>query len=718
MSKRVYADDQVSLQRDEHGVIHVRADDEAGLYRGLGYAHGRDRGMQMLFMRILGQGRAAELFDASLLDTDLFFRKMNWHGGLPEETAKLGGPARLLAAAYVNGVNLAFARSTPWEMRMLRYRPEPWSIEDTILLSRMNGYLTLAQSQGELERWIVEAIQAGVSDAHLEDLFPGQLGGLDRALLTKVRLGERVVPESVRSLAGGARLMASNNWVVSGSRTPSGLPILANDPHLEINRLPALWYEIVVETPGRYAVSATAPGLCGLLLTRTNDLAWGATYSFADATDSWIEEVKGDRVRRQEGWVPLRKRVEHIVTKGGGAEEIVFWETDEHGVLDGAPVGEGLQLATRWAGSCSGAESIEAMFAMWNANTVEEGMRHIGALETSFNWVLADSAGHIGYQMSGLLPVRRSGWSGLVPVPGWDPQNDWRGFHSPADLPRSFDPADGFIVTANQDLNHLGKVAPINAPMGHYRAQRITELLAAKEVLDTADMKRIQLDLRSTQAELFLDVLRPLLPDTPDGRAIQQWNLEYDADSVGAEAFERFYGELFKTVFGRVLGSETVGFLSDETGLFTDFYASFDRVLLSERSPWFGTETRQRLFEQAAMRALTGAPRPWGANRKVVQEHLMLGGKLPRALGFDRGPLTLAGGRATPHQGQIYRSGGRLTTFAPSYRMVTDFAANGFESCLAGGVSDRRFSRWYYSDMKNWRVGRHKRLGPLFDGAV
>ncbi|MGH3545215.1 MAG: penicillin acylase family protein [Mycobacteriales bacterium] len=215
-------------------------------------------------------------------------------------------------------------------------------------------------------------------------------------------------------------------------------------------------------------------------------------------------------------------------------------------------------------------------------------------------------------------------------------------------------------------------------------SHRCTDGLTSSKV-DAADMRRIQLDLRSTQAELFLDVLRPLLPDTPDGRAIGEWNLEYDVESLGAEAFERFYAELFQIVFGRVLGSPTVGFLADETGLFTDFYASFDRVLLAEHSSWFGTQTRQQLFEQAAARALTGTPRPWGEKRKVVQQHLMLGGKLPLVFGFDRGPLTLAGGRATPHQGQIYRSGGRLTTFSPSYRMVTDFAESGWESCLAVG---------------------------------
>src|SRR5687767_13658618 len=118
MSARVYADEKVALDRDEHGVIHVRADDDASLFRGLGYAHAHDRGLQCLFMRILGQGRAAEILDASLVEVDRFFRKMNWRGGLDAESAKLSQAARIVAASYVEGINLALARSIPWEMRL------------------------------------------------------------------------------------------------------------------------------------------------------------------------------------------------------------------------------------------------------------------------------------------------------------------------------------------------------------------------------------------------------------------------------------------------------------------------------------------------------------------------------------------------------------------------------------------------------------------------
>jgi penicillin amidase len=283
------------------------------------------------------------------------------------------------------------------------------------------------------------------------------------------------------------------------------------------------------------------------------------------------------------------------------------------------------------------------------------------------------------------------------------------------DLPRTYDPERGFIVTANDDLNHLGKVHPINADMGPYRAERITEMIAAKSKISAEDMKPIQLDVRSKQAERFLPIIKPLLPDNPDGRALREWDLRYDPDSRGADAFERFYRELFRTVFGAQLGRDAIGFLENETGIFTDFYSAFDRILLSERSIWFGDQTREQLFERAISRALTATPRRWGERRKIVQRHLLFGEKLPLALGFDRGPIELAGGRATPRQGQIYRSAGRLTTFAPAFRFIADFAVRGWESCLAGGPSDRRFSRWYASEMEAWLEGRYKRIEPFKD---
>jgi penicillin amidase len=681
------------------------------MYRGMGYCHAVDRGMQMLMMRMLGRGQLSKFLDASdaSLQVDLFFRRMGWATGAKEEAARVDPATRVLLDAYCAGVNARFDRKRPWELAALGYRHTPWRVEDCIVVARVISYVSLAQSQGDVERFLVELIQAGVPDELLEELYPGQLAGLDAALIREVVLGQRHVPADLKWASIG-RATASNNWVVAGSRSASGKPLLANDPHLEINRLPNVWYELVVEVGARWGYSATMPGVPGLLLGRTTDLAWGATYTFADTVDSWIEDCKAGSYRRGDAWLPFRERREVIERKDKRDHEVVFYEND-HGVLDGDPHRAGYYLATRWAGAQLGARSLAALTQMWRATSVERGRELLGALEPAFNWVLADRDGHIGYQMSGAIPRRTRG-SGLIPLPGWDPANDWTGFHDLADLPRLIDPPAGFFATANDDLNAHGKVHPITASMGGYRAERIAQLLAAKPTLDVADMQRIQLDLTSLQAERFLAILRPLLPATEQGTLLRDWDCRYDAGSRGAFLFERFYRELLVEVFGGVFGADATRHLLGETGIFTDFFEAFDRVLLAERSGWLRGRDRDDVWRRVAERALAVPPQPWRDGQQLVLSHMLFGGKLPRVLGFDRGPITLEGGRATVHQGQIYRSGGRATSFAPSIRIVTDLARDEVATTLVGGPSDRRFSRWYVSDLERWQKGELKTLGP------
>jgi penicillin amidase len=314
--------------------------------------------------------------------------------------------------------------------------------------------------------------------------------------------------------------------------------------------------------------------------------------------------------------------------------------------------------------------------------------------------------------MSGCMPLRRDGWSGLVPVPGWDPENDWKGFVPAADLPRVLNPASGFIATANDDLNHLGTAHPINLPMGPYRAERIAELLAARDDWTVADIEAMQMDVLSPHAQRFMAVLRPLLPVTPAGDILRTWDCCYDPASLGATLFERFYRALIREVFGAICGHDVMRHITGETAILADFYYNLDRILLAEKSAWFGGDSREQIFSRVIARSLDGPLTTWGSEQRVMMKHLMLGGRFPVWLGFDRGPVTLRGNRATIHQGQVYRSGGRVTSFAPSYRLVTDFAETCAHTCLAGGPSDRRFSPWYASEIDDRLAGRFKTLKP------
>ncbi len=705
---------KATIHRDKNGIPHIEAHDRPTLYRAQGYVHAKDRGMQLLLMRILGQGRLSEYLDSSeeSLAIDTFFRQMNWGRIKESSLAEMSAETKTYLASYTDGVNEALAEGIPWEFKLMGYKPGPWRMDDSLMMSRMIGYLTLAQSQAEIERFIVEMIQAGIDRDRLEALFPGQLTGLDMDLVKKVTLGERIVPPEVLWNLAAPRMMASNNWVVSGKMTASGSPIMSNDPHLETNRLPNVWCEMVLKVKDRWAIGGTMPGFPGLLSGRTDRLAFAVTYAFIDATDSWIEQCREGKYLREGEWLPFTERKETILRKKKPPVDITFYE-NPHGVLDGNPHKEGYYLATRWAAGDSGPRSLDRILSIWDMADTRSAMDAVGPIETGWSFLLADTAGDIGFQMSGLAPIRPKGVSGLVPLPGWEAENDWQGMVDHRDMPRVFNPERGFFVTTNQDLNEFGTAKPINMPMGPYRADRIATLLENRENLTVADMSRIQFDLYSTQAKAFMEILKPLLPDTPNGDTLKTWDLVYDNTSEGPFLFEAFYAALYRTVFGTFgIGADITDYLAAETGLFIDFYLAFDRVLLSETSPWFGDGTREQVYRKAAQSALEITPQPWGAQRKFSMAHILFGGKLPKFLGFDRGPIPGRGGRATVHQGQIYKSAGRVTTFFPSFRIISDLSQNCCHTNLAGGPSDRRFSKWYTSDLENWLNKKYKVVAP------
>jgi penicillin amidase len=212
-----------------------------------------------------------------------------------------------------------------------------------------------------------------------------------------------------------------------------------------------------------------------------------------------------------------------------------------------------------------------------------------------------------------------------------------------------------------------------------------------------------------------MQILRPLLPDTSQGGILRDWNCCYELGSTGAYLFEVAYRAILLAVFGEGgLGGQAAAFLHGETGIFADFYANFDRVLMSQHSTWFSGEERDELYRRVLQNALQISPAKWAKRQHVLMSYLPFQGVLPGVLSLLRinRAICLPGGRATIQQGQIYRSAGRQTTFAPAYRFITDLATEEAHTNLAGGPAESPFSRWYCSDLKNWLQGRYKRMGP------
>ena len=713
----------VGIARTEDGVVKLWAEDELGLARGLGFAHAQDRLVQMILVRLVGQGRLCECLvnDDDALEIDIFMREMGLARYAKIEAVNATGEGRSLGDAYAEGVNHWLGTNRrPIELMMVRYDPEWWTIADTILTIKLMSYVGLAQSQQDMEKFLIQAVRAGVPTDRLAKLVAPHLDGLDEAtvkLIARLQYLQPLFPEALRFGGAAQTLMASNNWAVAGSRTESGNPLQCNDPHLECNRLPAIWYEAVMHTDVGYRIGATMPGVPGLVMGRTRSLSFGFTYGFMDMIDYFIEQCHANGYRRGESFVPLKTRTETIERKGESPVEITVRETDL-GVLESDSrehdLEDGFYLCRAWsAHRAGGAASLDALARLPSATTVSDAQQIVREVVISCNWLLADRDGNIGYQQSGLLPDRRH--SGLHPVPAWNELSRWRGVVSADQLHSLLNPLEGFLATANNDLNPESGLLAINLPMGSYRVDRIRALLSEREICTVEDMQRIQNDLFSLQAERFMSVLRPLLPETFAGRLLAGWDCCYDCQSRGATLFETVYHAILREVFGKgFLGEEVWDSMVSSTAIVADYYHLFDDALLGDDPSWFGDEDRTRVFKRVLEEVLTEvdleAISPWGRLQHIMMKNVFFDGRLPRWTGFDHGPIELPGNRATVVQGGIFKAHNRQTTFTPSWRFITDLGEDRALTALAGGPSGRRFSRWYKTDINRWLNGDYKIL--------
>jgi penicillin amidase len=709
----------VRIKRMEGGFPRIEADHEIDLYYGLGYMHGIDRRLYIWLLKLIGRGVASEHIrgDDDLIEIDKYMRWIDLGADASDEYQKMPPDSRQIIDTYCKGVNDAVGDTgIPFEFRMVGYKPDRWMPEDVILLGMMMGFVGLSQSQGDFEKFIIQMIRNGVTPAQVKELFPSieeEITDELVGIIKKLELAHPIIPASVKWSSGLPGLSASNNWAVGPEKTASGKAMLCGDPHLEM-RLPSIWYNTLMVSGDYYVMGATVPGLPVVAAGRSPALAWSPTYGVMDASDYFIEEVRGKRYRRGATWVPFTVREEVIRPKKRDPVTVRYYE-NEHGVLEGKPDKDGYYLCFAWsARRGTVGESISSLLKVPKAKNVEEGMEYFSRLTfAAFTWVLADSDGNIGLQMSGSFPKKAEGTSGLVPYLGWDESQDWQGVISPEKHPRAYNPEEGYVVSANDDLNRLGEVSPVKLPMSSYRADRIRQFLEKKNNHTVDDMKQMHYDVYSLQAERFMEIIRPLLPATRNGELLKNWDLQYGADSMGAVLFERVYNELITLVFGEgVMGVDVLEHVIHETPLFAFLHGNFDRILLQEESNWFGGASRKQIFTKAIERGLKEEVVEYGTTREVYMTNIFFGGKLPKFLGFDYGPVELIGSRAAVHQGQIFRAAGRPTTFCPTLRIITDFETDILHINIAGGPSDRRFSGYYTTGIKEWLSGVYSLFKP------
>ncbi|KAA0593537.1 penicillin amidase [Azospirillum lipoferum] len=722
--------------RDKQGVVHIFAATERDAYRALGYAHAQDRLWQMETMRRAGAGRLAELIGTKYGDfalrTDRLMRMLGIRRAAEAMAATLSPDARTAFEAYAEGVNAYLAtrsEALPVEFQLLRHTPEPWTVADSLVWAKLMALQLSANYRDELFR---SRVLERLSPQQLDDLFPPDAPGSPTTLASDLRGMD--MRETVRRTLAALPQMgfdtASNEWVLTGARTTTGKPILANDPHLALEA-PILWYLARIVTPGFTVTGATVPGVPLTILGHNGKVAWGFTTTHSDTQDLFVEKPDPQdpaRYLTPDGSQQFETRAETIAIAGEAPQTLTVRST-RHGPvisdLDVAPAGGTAPvLALSFPGLADDDTSAEALYRLNHAGSAE-GVRDALRLHVApqQNIVYADVTGEVGFITAGRVPIRRKG-DGRVPVPGWAGEYDWTGFLPYYALPQAVNPPTGQFVNANNAV--VGRDYPYRLATewpDPSRAKRIVEMLGNGRH-SVEDVARQQMDIVSLPARDFLPEL--LKYPTPPGLAsdaaalLRGWDGRMDRNRPEPLIFTAWLRELVRAVFADELGPDFASYW--------DLRPEPLRHVLKERPEWCDDVTTPQKESCADMigRSLETAVKQlaerhgsspkswrWGDDHTVALVHRMLsrvpliGGKADLSVETDGDFFTVNRGSTTIRDpGNPFRH-----VQGAGFRAVYDLAdLDNSRFVIATGQSGNIWSRHWGDLVELWRDGGSLRL--------
>lgn len=708
----------VTVRWDRWGVPAIRAENEADLAAALGWIHANDRFTQMELGRRAAFGRLAEVAGEAAVETDLYFRRLRFDH-LAEEMWQAAGPrTRLWLEAYARGVNAWLGErggDLPPELRLLGAAPEPWegvhSVAFGLLMARDLSFWN-GRPEEERFRWLAAYGPGAVADivddphVHVPDATLALARGSAPAPVGATEDGPEVAP-------------GSNNWAVGGSRTASGRPLVANDPHLGLY-LPSVWYQAHLRAPGFESAGMTIPGAPVVVLGRGAHVAWAFTNVMLDDHDLFIEELDatGERYRRGDAWLPLAVDEEVIGIRGGGSRTVKVRATDLGPLLE-ADDERGLPPRSLAWTAAAGGDTLAAFLDLARATTPDEA---VAAMETyvcpAQNLVAAFDTGELLYLVIGQVPERRRG-DGRLPAPGWDASYGWDGLRPRATNPQVLRPEDDLLVTANHDVRPPGyEESLVSEWYAGHRAARIRESLTAREGWNWELTGELQNDVTSLFAR---EVLANLEGDY-QGEAGEAWKVLAAWDgAMTTRGPAALYG---------LLERELVAVFDDEAeqaGLrpLHDFYGRrmLRRLLRGEIDPrWFDdvttptVETREDAVYLALAAARAEGRRRWGDDvtrwswgelHRLTLRHRL--DALP-VLGrwMRRGPFEVAGSASTVMAyGGVWLGDHMAITYGPSMRWVTDWGHPEMAfAMLPGGQSGHPADPHYDDQVAPFLEGR------------
>ncbi|MER2491548.1 penicillin acylase family protein [Catenovulum sediminis] len=502
--------DETFIQYDANGVAHIQAEEDLDAFFALGFAHAQNRLWQMEMNRKTASGQLSEILGASSLQSDIFMRTLRLQKNAERMWQNLPQREKKVLEHYVQGVNAGIKQLDllPIEYLLYGFQPKAWTEVDSLLWMQLMTVQLSTNLSAELQRSeLIQTVGLSKTNALMAKIADNR--AIDRAA-ANILPTEYLSPKSY---------IGSNSWVVSGQHTGSGMPLLANDPHLT-NSIPSIFYLADINTKQLKVSGATFPGLPFVVIGHNQNIAWGLTNMMADTQDAYLEKINPDNINQYEvdgEYLDMDVTVEQIKIKPGFLEKekapysVVIRRTHRGPLLsDLQGSHNSYAYSLRWIGD----EQQGGTFSSFlNINYAQNWQQFNQALSSFVapihNFVYADKQGNIGYLAPGKFPKRVH--SGAVPAKGWLSESDWQGWIAQNEWPTLFNPESGMIVTANNNVLADDYPYPITSDWAEdYRAKRITHLLKnADRILSVEHFKQIQLDvLHPAKSKLLARMLQ------------------------------------------------------------------------------------------------------------------------------------------------------------------------------------------------------------------
>jgi penicillin amidase len=746
-------DAQVDIYRDAMGIPHIYATTTHDLFFAQGYIHAQERFWQMDFWRHVGSGSLSEMFGESQVETDTFLRTLGWRKTAEAEWEALDSESQSYLLSYVEGVN-AYIKDKPANELSLEYEilglpilsPDyeiaEWSPVNSLTWGKAMAWDLRGNMDEEIDRAILLKTFTPEQVAQIFPPYPddhpvivNKIGDGDTATTssnaTSINFDYAQLPLDQLShnaslldpvLGEWSKEIGSNSWAISGELTDTGMPYLSNDPHLGI-QMPSIWYQVglhCIEKNDDCPFQVTGfsfAGVPGVIIGHNDKIGWGFTNSGPDVMDLYIEKVNPDNPNQYEvngEWVDFESYQETIQVVGGEAVTMTVRSTRHGPVIseafgslknEGDPEDEefipfkdrsGVELPEQYviALSWTALTPSTPFEAIWGFNQAENWEEFREAAKNfhvpAQNLLYADVEGNIAYQMPGDIPIRKNG-DGTIPVPGWTDDYEWTGYIPFEELPYTFNPEEGYIVTANNQIppNDYPYFITYDWDYG-FRAERIVNMIQnAPAKIDVEYLQLMHGDSYNANAEYFVPLLLELNYASdlmPALDTLKAWDSQNHADSIPAAVFNAFWRAVVRNALNDDLPEElwlTGGPRTNE--IFRNIINDPNNMWWDDKTTTDIVETRNDIlvksFEEgvAELDEIFGSDIStwnWGDMHVSIFRNETLGysGVPPIEALFNRGPFRTSGGSGIVNATAWNSLEGYEVTNVPSMRMIVDFS--------------------------------------------